>query len=1051
MAAAATGRHRRSGIWAVALALFAGPLTAEPDPATQILDLVRESLALERDHAFGPAAARLTPAIDMLRAQSGYSRHDLATLSWRRAFLSLRAFETDTDPACDAPLPRILDLAETARAEAAQSGDPLLQGRTDQVLAAVALASGAYDRAGSAAREAGEALAPRALCDAAASARIGTQAALLSRDTARAEAALDQAAAWAAAGQCPAADLVQDRVLAARIDTARGDFQAARTALEALRADPAVQAQPLVLGSVLYNLSEVALMRGLYAEAELLNDEARAAFGPLPALHPVLAQIDHRAAIIRQELGDPEAAGAAYDNALERLECRVGPAHPAALALRRESALLLSNRGDASDAINRARAAQASAAAAGAGAYDQALNQAALGLVLARAGGQADAADAALETALRAFAALPRSDLDQTPALLARADLALARGDPADAEAFARRASAILTDNGSASVQRLGQAHRLLAQALIAQGRPDAALDLARANRARIETRIADTARLATYTSELAPDEIRAQIDQVAGLLWDRIAARPDGALEDELFRTLQVVHLTGNARATTGLADALLARDPALAAQAAAERALLAQIEGLERALRSEPPGARRDRFRDAIRTARDDLAALRAGMPDTPLAAEYRRNTASATIGLPEARAALDPGQALWLQASFDRQTYTFLITPEGARLSRTPLSAAALEDHVQALRAAVEPPPGRPPEAASFPVASAHALYCALFLPPDPGAACPSQGTRIGAVNLPQGTELFLIPDRAMQQMAMAVLLTEPLAPRPDFAALGRAAWFARRFPHQTAPSVAAFAGRTRGNATVAAARPFVGFAPFGPFRAGLCDAARQPEPRPAAASGALGLIDPARARGQARLPRTVELVRTAAAHAVAAENRDWFTCEAATEAQIKAQDLTSVDTVLLATHAEVGDLAADLPEPGLFLAAPAAASPRDDGYLKASEIAQMTINANLVILSACSTGSDSGLPGASGLSGLARAFFRAGAHALIVSHWDVAAVSTSALFEALMAERDRGRGALSKDLQAAMIRVMETPGAPVYAHPFVWAPFTVVVGR
>ena len=75
-----------------------------------------------------------------------------------------------------------------------------------------------------------------------------------------------------------------------------------------------------------------------------------------------------------------------------------------------------------------------------------------------------------------------------------------------------------------------------------------------------------------------------------------------------------------------------------------------------------------------------------------------------------------------------------------------------------------------------------------------------------------------------------------------------------------------------------------------------------------------------------------------------------------------------------------------------EPGLILTPPGEATPEDDGYLSASEIAGLKLDADWVILSACNTAAG-GAEGAEALSGLARAFFYAGARSLLVSHWAV----------------------------------------------------------
>ena len=56
--------------------------------------------------------------------------------------------------------------------------------------------------------------------------------------------------------------------------------------------------------------------------------------------------------------------------------------------------------------------------------------------------------------------------------------------------------------------------------------------------------------------------------------------------------------------------------------------------------------------------------------------------------------------------------------------------------------------------------------------------------------------------------------------------------------------------------------------------------------------------------------------------------------------------------------------------------------------------------MKLNADWVVLSACNTAAGGG-EGAEALSGLARAFFYAGARALLVSHWAVYSTAATEL--------------------------------------------------
>ena len=81
--------------------------------------------------------------------------------------------------------------------------------------------------------------------------------------------------------------------------------------------------------------------------------------------------------------------------------------------------------------------------------------------------------------------------------------------------------------------------------------------------------------------------------------------------------------------------------------------------------------------------------------------------------------------------------------------------------------------------------------------------------------------------------------------------------------------------------------------------------------------------------------------------------------------------------------------MGDAITSLAEPALALAISKEPAELDDGRLTASEVAQLKLNADWVVLSAAIP-----LPAINrarrALSGLARAFFFAGAPALLVSH-------------------------------------------------------------
>ena len=122
-------------------------------------------------------------------------------------------------------------------------------------------------------------------------------------------------------------------------------------------------------------------------------------------------------------------------------------------------------------------------------------------------------------------------------------------------------------------------------------------------------------------------------------------------------------------------------------------------------------------------------------------------------------------------------------------------------------------------------------------------------------------------------------------------------------------------------------------------------------------------------------------------------------------------------------------------------------PEEASADDDGYLSASEIAGLKLDADWVILSACNTAAGDAA-GAQALSGLARAFIYAQARALLVSHWAVNSIATVELITAAAGEmaRDRSVGR-AEALRRAMLALIDK-GEPGEAHPAFWAPFVVV---
>ena len=168
---------------------------------------------------------------------------------------------------------------------------------------------------------------------------------------------------------------------------------------------------------------------------------------------------------------------------------------------------------------------------------------------------------------------------------------------------------------------------------------------------------------------------------------------------------------------------------------------------------------------------------------------------------------------------------------------------------------------------------------------------------------------------------------------------------------------------------------------------------------------------------------------------------------------TETSVKDSDLSGVRVLAFATHGLMSGELFTGAEAGLVFTPPKKESVKDDGYLTASEIMGLRLNTDWVILSACNTAAGDGTAGATGLSGLARSFFFAGARNLLVSHWPVRDdVAEKITVEAIRLKRERPELSRPEALQLAMRKVRDDSShdSPndTWAHPNAWAPFSLV---
>ena len=172
--------------------------------------------------------------------------------------------------------------------------------------------------------------------------------------------------------------------------------------------------------------------------------------------------------------------------------------------------------------------------------------------------------------------------------------------------------------------------------------------------------------------------------------------------------------------------------------------------------------------------------------------------------------------------------------------------------------------------------------------------------------------------------------------------------------------------------------------------------------------------------------------------------------------ATELGVRSELKRNPSVVHFATH---GILSGDLPglnEAALVLAH----SGNADGLLTASEISELSLNAELAVLSACNTGNGEQVAG-EGLVGVSRAFLTGGTKAVVASMWPVDSEATVKLMEAFYKELGAGRPPVTAlrqaklDLRKAQIegtgglRALKSQNSVSRADgAYFWSPFILV---
>ena len=821
----------------------------------------------------------------------------------------------------------------------------------------------------------------------------------------------------------------------------------------------------------LNNLAELYSDQGRYAEAEPLNRRALAireeAQGPE---HPDVATILNNLAGLNQAQGRYAEAELLYQRTMAILEKALGPGHPSVATSVDNLATLYDDLGryaEAEPLHQRALAIRDKALGPDHPDVARSLNN--LASLYQAQGRYADSEPLHRQALAIQEKALGREHPDVAQSLNNLASLYYAQGRYAEAEPPYRLALAIRE-------KALGPEHLEVAQSLNNlsvlyddQDRHAEALEMVRRGSGILRVR---ATRLGIQpATEAIPERAAFTLHvRLASRLAEELDSRGTGerlTLVSEAFEVGQLAQTTAASHAIARMSARFARGDDTLAGivrdrQDSVERWRLVDKKLIEAV--GKPPDERKP---DAELSFRAEIAALEGRLDhlDSQLADEFPDYAELATpqpLSLHEAQELLGPDEALIAYLVDHAATYVWVITSERAQMLSAKLGREALDEAVAELRRgldltgvmALEDIP-------SFDTNVAYDLYQQVFAPAEPLL----NGVR----------HVMIVPDGALQSLPFGVLVSEPaitltwgsLNGGDGFTGPSRGvtvvsgpsekvgeseaysdyrgvSWLAERYAITVLPSVSSLRALRQIVRESDASKPFAGFGD--PVLAGDTGAE---ERGPALARlfrrGPVADVD--EVRRLPSLPETASELREIA-KSLGAETSSIYLQGEATEAHVKSIDLSDTRVIAFATHGLVAGELSGVAEPALVLTPPETGTENDDGLLTSSEIAQLKLNADWVILSACNTAAGD-RPGAEGLSGLSKAFFYAGSRALLVSHWPVASEAavqlTTRMFEELAAEPGVGR---SEALRRSMLAMIANDNEPRHAHPMFWAPFVVV---
>ncbi len=379
---------------------------------------------------------------------------------------------------------------------------------------------------------------------------------------------------------------------------------------------------------------------------------------------------------------------------------------------------------------------------------------------------------------------------------------------------------------------------------------------------------------------------------------------------------------------------------------------------------------------------------------------------------VTLDTLQASLRQGEGVVLFQVAEARSYGFLVTRSDIDFFAVEQSEKALGDLIRKVRFAVDDRPG-----AAYDLATAAQLHRALFGPVK--------------AKIDQLSHIVVAPTGPLQSLPFSMLVASSDGrPRRTYEGVD---WMIRRHAVSVVPSVQAFHLNRTGARSRPTRVPFAGFVggTYGaPQQAGLTRRLNLPTSCEGDLAALLDLPPLAGAAGE--VASIVERV--------GADRAQTYSLEQLTEDNIKSLPLQDFRVMHFAAHGLFPGELDCLPQPAIVVGLPESGG--GDGLLTATEITNLSLNADLVVLSACNTGVVLDKFGGESLASLSRSFFYAGAKGLLVSHWYVSDEATKLLMVGVF-DRLKGGASAVEAVRQAKLAMIDNPRT---SHPFFWSAFS-----